>query len=237
MSALDITTLDGRTYKNVKVTNVLPNSIDIFFTKKDGTEVIKGIRFTNLPESIQKKYNYNPEKAKAFEKSSREYVAKLHKVFEEAHKRNLKLYKEQQKFAKKLDRMKALIYAHRIDGMVHIIRAVGSHDCVARVSIRFPTMRYGRLGKFYIRGLTGPSESRFQAVIYPTGENISLQDGYFPIYDANINRAALGALERLRTKVPETVPTPEVIDYKNPEIVAPPSRTKAVKPAPEAGSK
>ncbi|MCP3966131.1 MAG: hypothetical protein GY750_06860 [Lentisphaerae bacterium] len=233
LSALDITTLDGKTYKNAKVTNVLPNSIDIFYIKKDGTQVIRGIKFTNLPEDIRKKYNYNPKKSEAFEKSSQEYVAKLHKVFEEAHKKNLEVYKAQQKFAKRLDRMKALIYAHRIDGMVHIIRAVGTNDCVAYVSIRFPTMRYGRLGKFFIRGLTGPSEMRFAAVIYPTGETISLQDGYFPVYDANINRAALGAIEKLKgTKIPETVPTPSVIDYKNPKIVTPPGNPKkTAKPA------
>jgi len=57
----DFKTLDGKEYKNAKVSRVEPDGIVITFSGG----IVK-IPFTKLSEELQRKYNYNPEAAKSF---------------------------------------------------------------------------------------------------------------------------------------------------------------------------
>jgi cation transport ATPase len=65
--AADITTRDGKTYKHAKVTGVDVDGLSITHS----TGVIK-VPFDNLPDALQKEYNYDPEKAAAARKAAEE---------------------------------------------------------------------------------------------------------------------------------------------------------------------
>src|SRR6266487_527357 len=59
--ALDITTLDGKVYKDCEVSRVFPDSICVLFSSGGAR-----VKFTNLPEPVREKYGYNPEQAANF---------------------------------------------------------------------------------------------------------------------------------------------------------------------------
>jgi hypothetical protein len=62
--AMEITTLDGKTYKDCQVSKVYPDSICVLFSGSGAR-----IKFTNLPESIRAQYGYNAEQAADFEQA------------------------------------------------------------------------------------------------------------------------------------------------------------------------
>ena len=190
LSALDITTTNGKVYKNVEVTNVLPDAIGFMYTKKDGTPVLRDVKMTLLSKDLQKKFNYSPVKAKEFTKKVAKFQSARDKLIQKHHKEDLKLFRQHQRFAKSLNHIKALLYAHRLNCRVHIIRPIGE-NCIGKVSTDPMTSKYGNLGSFYIRNLTGPQNQLLVATIYPTGETKSFQDGMFPVYDADLTKYAL----------------------------------------------
>ncbi len=208
LAALDITTVDGTVYKNVKVTNVMPSTVEFMYTQKDGTYVLRGVKMTQLTKNLQKKFNYSPAKAEKFVKQVAEFQATRKKLFQKYHQENFKIFKQQKKFDLDLDHIKALLYAHRIKCWVHIIRQIPPSDCIGKISMPQSSTKYGNLGSFYIRNLTGPQNLRVGTVIYPTGEVKSLEDGVFPVYDTDFNGLALQILREQKnppdTKVSKT---------------------------------
>src|SRR5258706_1539039 len=62
--ALDITTLDGRTYPDCKVSKTFPDSICVLF---DGGGA--RVNFTNLPVKVRSEFGYDPERAATFSKT------------------------------------------------------------------------------------------------------------------------------------------------------------------------
>jgi hypothetical protein len=65
--SLDITTRDGKTYKHAKVTAIYPDGLSI--THSTG---VSKVPFDNLPDTIQKEYNYDPAKAAASSRAAEE---------------------------------------------------------------------------------------------------------------------------------------------------------------------
>jgi len=65
--ALDLTTLDGKTYHDCQVGQVFPDSICLLFSGGGAR-----VKFMNLPESIRTEFGYDAEKATAFEKAEAE---------------------------------------------------------------------------------------------------------------------------------------------------------------------
>ncbi len=206
LSALNITTTDGTVYENVKVTNVLPNAVGFMYTKKDGTMVVRDVKMTSLTKDLQKKFDYSPNEAKKFEDQIAKFRAEKDKLAQKQHQEELSLFREQKKFAKELNHVKALLYTHRIECWAHIIRPVGK-DCIAKVSARQKTTKYGNLGSMYIRNLTGPQNIRIATTIYPTGKTKSFQDGMFPVYDANFNKYAMQLVKEGQTPPDEDLST------------------------------
>lgn len=201
ISALDITTSDGRIYKNVKVTNVMPDAVGFMYTKKDGTPVIRDVKMALLTNDLQKKFHYSPKKAKIFKRQVADFQEKRNQILQKHHQEDLALFRKQKKFAIELNHIKALLYAHRLKCFIHIVRPVGE-DCIGKISMHRATDKYGRLGTAYIRNLTGPQNQLLTTTIYPTGETISFQDGMFPVYNANLTKYALQLAEE--HKIPST---------------------------------
>ena len=62
--AMDITTLDGKTYPNCRISQVYPDSVCILFSGGGAR-----VKFTNLPESLRAQYRFDAGNAEAFEKA------------------------------------------------------------------------------------------------------------------------------------------------------------------------
>ena len=62
--ALDITTLDGKTYSDCQVSKTYPDSICILYSGGGAR-----VNFTNLPVAIRSEYGYDAERAEAFAKT------------------------------------------------------------------------------------------------------------------------------------------------------------------------
>src|SRR5436305_12230596 len=62
--ALDIATLDGRSFHDCQVSKVYPDSICVLFSGGGAR-----LKFTNLPEQTRAQFGYDPELAAAFEKA------------------------------------------------------------------------------------------------------------------------------------------------------------------------
>jgi hypothetical protein len=211
LSALDITTTDGKVYKDVTVTNVMPDAVGFMYTKADGvTTVLRDVKLAMLTKNLQKEFNYSPKKAEEFEKQSNAYEKKRNQLLIKHHQEDLRLFREQKKAARELDDIKAMLRAHTINCWVHVIRSVGSNDCIAEMtSTKSATSAsgYGYLGKIYIRNLNGPQNTRLEVKLFPTGESRSFEDGTFPVYDTDLNGYALKILHEKEQG--ETPVTPE----------------------------
>jgi hypothetical protein len=72
-SRFDIVTLSSNAYERCRISKVEPSAITFFHSKG-----IVRIPFSDLPEEWQKKYNYDPEKAKAYEKAAAEQRLRQH---------------------------------------------------------------------------------------------------------------------------------------------------------------
>lgn len=217
ISALDITTTDGKVYKNVQVTNVLPNAVGFMYTKKDGAMVLRDVQMTLLTKNLQKKFKYSPKKAEIFQKQVAVFQNRRNQLLQKHHKEDLALFRKHKEMSKGVDHIKAALYAHRIVCYVHITRSVGFNDCIGMITKRQSATSasgYGQIGSAYILDLTGPQNIRVSTTLYPTGENKSFEDGTFPVYTTNLNKYALELFDKRKSpsfKKTSTAPSNNMI--------------------------
>lgn len=93
---IDIKTLDGTEYKDVTVSQVNPAGLVV-----ENNSGVFQLDFRNLPEDLQKKYNYSPAKAA-------EYVRNIQSSISA---RNLQLQKEKQMQMKKQQELNSQVQA------------------------------------------------------------------------------------------------------------------------------
>lgn len=62
--ALDITTLDGKTYRECRVARIYPDSICVLFSGGGAR-----VPLANLPESMRAEFGYDPQRAAAFQRA------------------------------------------------------------------------------------------------------------------------------------------------------------------------
>jgi hypothetical protein len=72
-----ITTTDGRTYREVKLLQVLPDGLLVQYLPDSGGMGLARLKFTKLPESFQKQFGYDPRKASDFEKAEKIVMTEL----------------------------------------------------------------------------------------------------------------------------------------------------------------
>ena len=71
----EITTLDGKSYKGVSVQRVDPDGLMIGYAAAGGGISLSKIKFKNLPTDLQRRYNYDPDKAAAYEAKQAQAMA------------------------------------------------------------------------------------------------------------------------------------------------------------------
>jgi hypothetical protein len=64
LMALDITTTDGKIFRDCEVSKVLPDSVCLLFPGGGAR-----VKFSNLPEQVRQQYGYNAQQAAAFERA------------------------------------------------------------------------------------------------------------------------------------------------------------------------
>lgn len=86
-----ITTRDGITYTNAVIQRADPNGIVIEYVPRPGSVGIAKLKFANLPEEIQRRYNYNATDAQIFEQNQSAGIARRQEEIEqgEIEKRRL----------------------------------------------------------------------------------------------------------------------------------------------------
>ena len=72
-----ITTTDGVTYNNPKLTRVEPDGLLVEFSPATGGTGIARLKFAKLPESLQKQFGYDPGKAAEYEQQQKLAMAAL----------------------------------------------------------------------------------------------------------------------------------------------------------------
>ena len=96
-----IKTVDGTTYRVVKVRRVEPDGISIAYAPASGGIGMTKLKFSVLPEEIRRQFGYDAEKAGAYEaeqlQSLATYASKAQLEYQEAtNKLALRLAKERQ---------------------------------------------------------------------------------------------------------------------------------------------
>ena len=79
-----ITTRDGTTYTNAVIQRADPNGIVIEYALRPGSIGIAKLKFANLPDELQKRYNYNPTNARIFEQNHAAGIVRRQEEIEQA---------------------------------------------------------------------------------------------------------------------------------------------------------
>jgi S1-C subfamily serine protease len=85
-AGLVIVTRDGKTYKNVEVKKVAPDGLLISYAPDTGGVGISKLKFTDLPDDLQRRYGFNQTNAVAFEKAERQSTGRMRAQLIEADK-------------------------------------------------------------------------------------------------------------------------------------------------------
>jgi S1-C subfamily serine protease len=85
-AGLVVVTRDGKTYKNVEVKKVAPDGLLISYAPDSGGVGISKLKFTDLPDDLQRRYGFNRTNAVAFEKAERQSAGRMRAQLIEADK-------------------------------------------------------------------------------------------------------------------------------------------------------
>ncbi len=181
--ALDLTTNDGTTYKNVSISSVTPVGFDICYTPEKGGLSIREVLFTDLPEKWRKEYHYSPEAAAEFTKK----VDDLKKLKAEEMKKRYQQWVANQE---EEDNLHAAIYAGRLNIILKSLRAT-PFGCVAWADSAFSTQTTGHYGKVIVLGVFVDNGGEWAGNIYPAGYSVQVSEGFLPVYTTSLEQAIM----------------------------------------------
>lgn len=196
VSARDITTLDGATYKNVTITDSSPVGITIMYDKKDGTTVIKGLDFRDLPDTVRKEFGFTEVKAAEFEKHAREYQAMLYNDALKKAAANAAVEAKEEELSKQIDHIKAFLFSKRKFVEFHTIRP-HKDGVIGYATAADRTLLYGDYGNIFVRGLEGTQGTYWSGYIYPTSQTVTTTDGSYAVYNSSLAQATADAMQAI----------------------------------------
>lgn len=194
VAARDITTLDGAAYKNITITNTSPVGITIAYDKPDGTSVIKGLDFRDLPESVRKEFGYTEIRAAEFEKHAQEYRKMAYKEALKKAAANAAVEARDEELSKQIDQIQAFLFSKRKYVRFTAIRA-HKNGAVGYAEAADRTLLYGDYGAIFVKGLNGTQGTRWSGYIYPTDENATTTDGTYAVYNSSLAQATAEAMQ------------------------------------------
>lgn len=193
VSARDITMTEGATYKNVTITDSSPVGITIMYDKPDGTTVIRGVDFRDLPEAVRKEFGYTEVKAKEFEKHAREYQNMLYKEGLKKAAANAAAEARDEELSKQIDHVQAFLFSKRKYVEFHAIRA-HKNGAIGYATAADRTLLYGDYGDIFVVGLDGNQGVYWSGYIYPTDQKITTTDGTYAVYNSSLAQATADAM-------------------------------------------
>ena len=194
VSARDITTLDGATYKNVTITDSSPVGITIMYDKQDGTTVIRGLDFRDLPEAVRKEFGFTEVRAAEFEKHAREYQNMLYSDALKKAAANAAAEAKEEELSKQIDHIQAFLFSKRKFVEFHTIRP-HKDGVIGYATAADRTLLYGDYGNIFVRGLEGTQGTYWSGYIYPTNQTITTTDGTFAVYNSSLAQATADAMQ------------------------------------------
>src|SRR5438876_135815 len=90
----DFKTIEGKEYKNVKVSRIEPDGI-VLMTKSG----ISKVYFTELPKEVQDRFNYDPQKAAAYSAEQNAAEEQLRKQQGEAKSKQEKIHQLEARYS------------------------------------------------------------------------------------------------------------------------------------------
>lgn len=188
----DIKTLDGQVYKNAKIADSNPTGIDILYNNPKGATVLKGLKFSNLPESIRKRYGYNPKALAQYEKQVSKYKnKKLDDVISNQKNQIMQLKKQlkgkQGDFNVNLKHPdnEELIFSRRSSVKLKVVETT-SQGVLVQVEQTFSGQSPS--GKIMVDGLQLAEGSEWTGFIYPLGMKARYGNtNNIPLYTSNLN--------------------------------------------------
>ena len=193
--AEDIQTVDGTVYKNVSIEGVNPSGIDIGYTDANGNYILRGLAFTNLPESIQKRFGYTPAVSQQFNAKVNQYsstemedVAGSEKARLEAIKKEVK-----QKLAGADININPADLRYAVFALRRLvkIKSVGPirQGCVVEIQ-EVTSGKPIKSKKVLLDGVNLPPDNIWTGYIYPTGAQATYQGANgVPVFTESVNRS------------------------------------------------
>ncbi len=183
--ARDITTIDGKTYRNVKISGITPAGFDISYKPSKGGIAVVRLKFKDLPEDIRKEFNYDPAKAAAFEKRVDYYKQQKEQKQYKKHLDNVKTQKEQHE-------VRATLVAGRKYVLFKSI-AVDKGGTVGWIQSPNKNVTTGLEGKgFLIGGSITPGNCRL-GYIYPVSGSMTHKGESLPCYATTLEEAEVNS--------------------------------------------
>ena len=199
---MDIRTMDGQLYKDATIERVTPAGIDIGYLRDDGVYAMVGIPLSKLTPELQKTFQYDPEKAEAFEAQLEQAKKKtLEETAEGEAERMARVTREikarlagEEVQIKPAD-LRFAIYARRRPVAVVPVEQVRSGTVVAVIddSSGLPTLpTLVLVDRLKLPEGTG----RWSGFLYPTGMHARYRDiERIPVFSDSLDEAQL-LLER-----------------------------------------
>lgn len=181
LTARDITTLDGQTYKNVQISSVTPIGFDISYTPPGGGLAIRELSFKNLPKNIRKEYGYNPVKAEAFS----ERIAEIRR---REYRRNARMEELKKEQNAKNEMLTNEIYSRKMKVLLKAIEVI-SDGTVCWAQTPYATVTTGQLGKVCVCGLELTQGNEWNGFIYPTGKTVPYGGAQIDVYSTSLENA------------------------------------------------
>jgi hypothetical protein len=206
--AEDIKLKTGQIFKGAKVVNVTPTGIDISYSDKHGP-IVRSLAFDLLPENLQKKYDYNPDKARKTKQEVKELSKKswnhlLKNQVDKSCQKKAELTRNIQALNRKHDRrISAMRRRHKTQGYSkdEITNMIFAHrrSVTLNVTRRINKAAYGEIvardenkarENILVIGADGDPDRAWRGVIYPAGVKTDIETfKALPVYCTSLKRA------------------------------------------------
>ena len=192
---MDIQTRDGRVFEDASLERVNPDGIDIGYVNDEGHYVLKGLLFKDLPEDLQKRFGYDPEKSKKFESEVKKYESKdIDKVADE-EKTRLERITEQikAKFSGEKITLKPADLRYAIHAWRRSVEITPVKDTKTGCVVKVNKVLSGKPihSEFVlIDGVHLPGEGTWSGFLYPAGVQAVYEKKQIPVFTGNLDDSA-----------------------------------------------
>lgn len=190
----DITTNDGTVYKDAEVMNSTPVELTIMYNDKNGNPVLRGINFTQLPESIQKEFNYTKVRADEFNRHAAEYQQMRYEKAMKMAAANAIVEKQTEERDKQIDQIQAFVHSQRQQIELKVLRPIKG-GCIGYAASIIHNLNTGKYGIYYVRGVRVDNGGAWEGDVYPTGGKITVAEGEIPVFNSSFAQAVAEAYE------------------------------------------